>query len=68
MWIKLYNQEMSYPAAKASLPNNKIAAYLTTKKNISANIIEKLMIIRPVFYAVTLLNACKNTIFSAKDN
>lgn len=42
--------------------------YLTTPKNISANIMEKIMIIRLAFYAIMLLNAYKNTIFSAKDN
>lgn len=70
----MHSQERSnctvkkYPAAGASLPNNNIAVYLTTPKNISANIIEKIMIIRLAFYAITLLNAYKNTIFSAKDN
>lgn len=54
--------------SKDSFPNNKTDTYLTTAKNISANIIEKIMIIRLVFYAITLLNAYKNTIFSAKDN
>lgn len=64
----MHNQEINYPAAKASLPNNKIVAYLSTPENISANIIEKIMIIRLVFYTITLLDAYKNTIFSAKDN
>lgn len=61
-------EKQNIQLSEDSVPNNYTDAYLTTPKNISANIMEKIMIIRLVFYAITLLNAYKNTIFSAKDN
>lgn len=66
--LQCAEQTARHSCLKERSPNSSTGACVTTPRNISANTIEEIMVIRPAFCAIMFLNAYKNTIFSAKDN